>query len=44
MVDQRVLRGGSCSTPRDQMRPTNRTFFSPHQCCQMIGLRLARTV
>ncbi len=42
MVSQRVLRGGSCATPKDQMRPTYRTFFYPHQRWQMLGLRLAR--
>ncbi|MEM8849996.1 MAG: ergothioneine biosynthesis protein EgtB [Pseudomonadota bacterium] len=42
MVNQRVLRGGSCATPRDQMRPTYRTFFYPHQRWQMMGLRLAK--
>ncbi len=42
MVNQIVLRGGSCATPRAQMRPTYRTFFYPHQRWQMLGLRLAR--
>lgn len=44
MVNQMVLRGGSCATARDQMRPTYRTFFYPHQRWQMMGLRLARDV
>ncbi|MBY5934715.1 ergothioneine biosynthesis protein EgtB [Tateyamaria omphalii] len=44
MVNQRVLRGGSCATPREQMRTTYRTFFYPHQRWQMMGLRLARDV
>ena len=42
MVNQFVLRGGSCATPRAQMRPSYRTFFYPHQRWQMLGLRLAR--
>ncbi|RAI02134.1 ergothioneine biosynthesis protein EgtB [Acuticoccus sediminis] len=44
MVNQFVLRGGSCATPVRQMRPTYRTFFYPHQRWQMLGLRLARDV
>lgn len=44
MVNQFVLRGGSCATPERQMRPTYRTFFYPHQRWQMLGLRLARDV
>ncbi len=42
MVNQIVLRGGSCATPLAQMRPTYRTFFYPHQRWQMMGLRLAQ--
>lgn len=42
MVNQRVLRGGSCATPKQQLRPSYRTFFYPHQRWQMMGLRLAR--
>ena len=44
MVNQFVLRGGSCATPAAQMRPTYRTFFYPHQRWQMLGLRLAKDV
>lgn len=44
MINQMVMRGGSCATPQAQMRPTYRTFFYPHQRWQMMGLRLARDV
>ncbi len=42
MVNQLVLRGGSCLSPRSHLRATYRNFFPPAARWQMTGIRLAR--
>ncbi|MDA2924510.1 ergothioneine biosynthesis protein EgtB [Acidobacteria bacterium AH-259-O06] len=41
MNNQRVLRGGSCATPKDEIRISNRNFWSPLTRFQFTGIRLA---
>jgi formylglycine-generating enzyme required for sulfatase activity len=44
MMDQYVLRSGSCTIPKERIRASFRNFFPASTCWQFLGIRLERDV